>query len=173
MIYMKIQRGFTFIELILYIGIVSIVLTALVGFAWDVIGGSVKSGAQQEVFSQARFVSEKIKYEIRNASGITSVGTTSISLTNFAPDTTTVIDLSGGKMTINKNGAGAVNLNSNDTAITCPGAPAACFTSYTSTDNKTKHVQFVFIMDDNYGGLRQEYEVPAITVEGSGELRTN
>src|SRR3989344_7372816 len=67
------EKGFTLIELILYMALVSIVLTAIVPFAWNIIGGGVKSSAQQEVFSQARFVSERIKYEIRNASGITSV----------------------------------------------------------------------------------------------------
>ena len=162
------KSGFTFIEVILYVSIISIVLTALVPAAWNIIGGSVKSSSQQEVFSQARYVSERIKYEIRNASGITTVGATSISLTNFSPDTTTVIDLSGGKIRINKNGAGAVNLNSNDTNVT-----SLTFTNYTSGDNKTKHIQFVFTIDDNFASSRQEYNVPAQTVEGSAELRSN
>ncbi|MBI2019932.1 type II secretion system protein [Candidatus Daviesbacteria bacterium] len=162
------QKGFTFIEIILYVVIVSIMMAALIPFAWDVIGGASKSGAQQEVFSQARFVSERIKYEIRNASGITSVGASSISLTNFSPDTTTVIDLSGGKIRINKNGAGAVNLNSDDTNVT-----NLTFTNYTSGDNKTKHIQFSFTIDDNYGSSRQEYDVPVQTIQGSAEVRSN
>lgn len=165
------MKGFTLIELILYVAIITIVMSALIPFAWNVIGGSVKSSAQQEVSSQARFVSERIKYEIRQASGITSVGATSISLTNFSPDTATVISLSGGKLQINKNGTGPVNLNSDDTTITTVGG--LIFKDYTSADNKTKHIQFSFTMDDNYPGSRQEYDAPAIIVESSAELRSN
>ena len=165
------ERGFTFIELILYISIVTIMLSALIPFAWNVIGGGVKSGVEQEVYSQARYVSERIKYEIRQASGITSVDATSISLTNFPPDTTTVISLSSGKMQINKNGAGAVNLNSDDTIITTVGD--VIFTDYRSADNKTKHIGFTFIIDGNFGSSRQEYQISALTMEGSAEVRSN
>src|SRR3990167_10720956 len=94
---LKTDRGFTFIEIILYVSIVSIILVALVPFAWNVIGGSVKSSAEQEVNSQARFISERIKYEVRNADGINSVAAASISLD--PPGTSndpTIIDLSGG-----------------------------------------------------------------------------
>lgn len=164
----RVQAGFTLIELILYMAIITIVLGALIPFAWDIIGGSVKSSAEQEVSSQGRYVSERIKLEIRDASGITSVAAGTISLTNFSPDTTTVIDLSGGKIRVNKNGSGAINLNSDDTSVT-----ALTFTNYTSADNKTKNIQFNFTIDDNYGSSRQEYQVPPITVQSSAELRSN
>ena len=162
-------KGFTFIEIILYISIVSIVLMALVPFAWNVIGGSVKSSAEQEVSSQARFISEKIKYEIRNADSINSIAATSISLD--PPGTIndpTIIDLSGGKIRIKLGAAAIVDLNSTDTNIT-----SLTFTDFTSADNKTKNIQFIFTIDDNYGSSRQEYDVPAQTVEGSSELRSN
>lgn len=166
---MRGEKGFTLIELILYIAIVTIVVSAMIPFAWNVIEGGVKSTTEQEVFSNARFVSERIKYEIRNASGITSVGASSISLTNFSPDTTTVIDLNvpTGKIRINKNGTGAVNLNSNDTTAT-----ALTFTNYTSVDNKTKNIQFNFTLGSNFGQTRQEYQQTA-TIEGDAELRSN
>lgn len=163
------NKGFTFIEIILYVSIVSIILVALVPVAWNVIGGSVKSSAQQEVFSQARLISERIKYEIRNADGVNSVAATSISLD--PPGTSndpTIIDLSGGKIRIKLGVAAAVDLNSSDTSIT-----SLTFTNYTSGDNKTKHIQFVFTIDDNFGSSRQEYDVPVQTIEGSAELRSN
>src|SRR6266571_3526280 len=76
----SLERGFTLIELIIYIAIVAIILTSLIPFAWNVIEGGAKSATEQEVFANARYVSERIKYEIRNASGINSVSATSISL---------------------------------------------------------------------------------------------
>ncbi|OGE17571.1 hypothetical protein A3F00_05420 [Candidatus Daviesbacteria bacterium RIFCSPHIGHO2_12_FULL_37_11] len=166
---LKTDRGFTFIEIILYVSIVSIILVALVPFAWNVIGGSVKSSAEQEVNSQARFISERIKYEVRNADGINSVAAASISLD--PPGTSndpTIIDLSGGRIRIKLGAAADVDLNSTDTNIT-----SLIFTNYTSGDNKTKHIQFVFVIDDNFGSGRTEYDVPAQTIEGSAEVRSN
>jgi len=162
--------GFTLIELILYMALVSIVLAAIIPFALNIIGGSAKSSAQQEVFSQARFVSERIKYEIRNANSINSVNTPvgTIDL-NTATNATTVIALTGGKVTI-KYGAGgtAIILNSNGTIVS-----NLIFTNYTSLDNKSKHIQFSFTIDDNFGSSRQEYQVPEVDVEGSSEVRSN
>ena len=162
--------GFTLIELILYMSIVSIIIGALVPFAWNIIEGSSKSSVQQEVSSQARFVSEKIKYEIRNASSINSpaAGASAATL-NLNSSPTTIIDLSSGKVRISKDGGSSyVNLNSNDTLVS-----GLTFTSYTSSDNKTKHIQFTFTIDDTGTSGRQEYQVPAVTIEGSAEVRSN
>ncbi len=163
------HKGFTFIELILYISIVTIILSALVPFAWSAIQTGVKSSVQQEVNSNARYISEIIKYEIRRASGITSVTPTIISLTNFSPDSTTVIEWNWatGNVTIIKNGGVAVNLNS---ANTIP--LSLIFTSYTSSDNKTKHIQFTLNIAADYGAVRQEYQ-DSIVIKSSAEVRSN
>ena len=163
------RLGFTFIELILYISIITIMLSALIPFAWSVIGSGVKSSAEQEVFSQARYVSERIKYEIRNANSINSVNSpiNTIDL-NTSTNATTVIDLNSGKIRI-KYGAGtAIPLNSTDTA-----ASLLTFTNYTSADNKTKHIQFTFTMGDAGTSTRQEYQVPAVNIDSSAEVRSN
>lgn len=163
------NRGFTLIELILYMAIVTIVMGALIPFAWNVIGGSVKSSAEQEVSSQARFVSEKIKYEIRNASSINEpLPGTSGSVLNLNSSPSTVISLNSDKVQISDDGGAATNLNSNDTSVS-----GLTFTSYESADGKTKHIQFSFTIDDNYTGTRQEYNAPAIAIESSAELRSN
>lgn len=165
---MKKRQGFTLIELILYVAVVTIMLSALIPLSGNIMSLGTKSTTAQELSANARYVSERIKYEIRHASGITPpVLTNSISLTNFSPDTTTVIDLSGNKIRINKNGAGPINLNSDDTTIT-----SLNFTDYSSVDSKTKHIQFVFTITDNLSSARQEY-INSVNIEGSAELRTN
>ena len=68
----KLKRGFTLIEMILYIAIVSIFLTGLVYFTWDLIYGRLKSYIQQEVNQNIRFASARIIYEIRNAKSVNS-----------------------------------------------------------------------------------------------------
>lgn len=163
----KSGAGFTFIELILYISILTIILSALVPFAWNTIETGVKSAVQQEVNANARYISERIKYEIRNAKDITAVTPNSISLSNFSPDTTTVIGLSSGNVQINKNGTGPVNLNSVNTVI-----DSLTFTNYTSSDKKTKNIQFVMTIAGSFAAARQEYQ-DSIVASSSAEVRSN
>ena len=169
---MKTERGFTFIELILYVSIVTIILSAIVPFAWSAVETGVKSAVQQEVNANARYVSERIKYEIRNANSITSIFNTSCSDNRIELNTTTnaitVIDIAGGKIRIRYGAAGTpVNLNSDNTNVNC-----LTFTNYTSGDNKTKHIQFVITVAASFAAARQEYQ-DSVVVESSNEVRSN
>lgn len=162
------KQGFTFIELILYLAIVSIILAALIPFAWNIIGTGAKSAAEQEVFSAARYVSERIKYEIRDASGINSVAATSISLANTnASKNPTVIDLAVGKVRVKYGASTVTNLNSTDTNVS-----SLFFTNYTSGDNKTKNIQFTFTLQSNFNTVRQEY-AETTSIRGAAEVRSN
>jgi type II secretory pathway pseudopilin PulG len=166
----KMRKGFTYIELILYVAIVIIVLAALVPFAWNVIEGGVKSTTEQEVFSNAQYISERLKYEIRNASGINSVTPTQISLSVASSSANpTVISLSSGNLTITQGSGSAQLLNSQNTTIS-----SLNFTNYTSADTKTKNIQFIFTLAAKYAGagLRQEYNESTI-IEGAAEIRSN
>lgn len=165
----KYDAGFTFIELILYISIVTMMMMTLIPFAWNVIQGGAKSATQQEVFSNARYISERIKYEIRNAAGINSVSATSISLiASPSANNPTVIDFSGGNIRIKQGSGSTINLNSQNASVS-----ALTFTNYTSADNKTEHIQFTLTVNaSNSGTKRQDYNA-ATTIEGSAEVRNN
>lgn len=165
---MKKKNGFTLIELLLYIAIVSFVLTSLVQFGWTIINASSKSSTQQEVYSQARLISERIKYEIRNAFGVNSITPSQISLiTATAATNPTIISYSNGNLSI-KQGTGAVqNLNSTNILL-----PSFVFTNYTSSDNKSKHIGITFTVSANYNSNRQEYK-ESLSVETSAEMRSN
>ena len=162
------DKGFTLIELILYVALVTIILSALVPFAWNMVQTGVKSAVQQEVNANSRYISERIKYEIRNATGINSVAATTISLsTSNAGTNPTIIDLTGGNIRIKQGGGATVNLNSTNTVIN-----SLTFTNYTSSDNKTKHIQFTMTVAASFAAARQEYQ-DSIVVEGSSEVRNN
>jgi type II secretory pathway pseudopilin PulG len=93
------QSGSTLIETILYMGIVTIFLSALILFAWDIIYSQIKSQVQQDLNHNLQFTSQRLSYEIRSASAINSVSNSSISLAN--DDLTrnpTVIDLVNGQI---------------------------------------------------------------------------
>src|SRR3989338_7014213 len=165
---LKSEIGFTFIELILYVAIVTIILSAVVSFAWSAVETGVKSAVQQEVNANVRYISERIKYEIRNSTGINSVAAASISLVTSTQATNpTIIDLSAGNIRITQGAASAVNLNSANTVIN-----SLTFTNYTSLDNKTKHIQFTMTVAASFAAARQEYQDSAV-VESSAEVRSN
>ena len=48
------KKGFTLIEIILYVGIISIIFAAIVPFALVVINNGAKSAIQQEISGNAR-----------------------------------------------------------------------------------------------------------------------
>src|SRR3989344_441353 len=163
----KQSAGFTYVELVLYAGIVAIVITALVPFAWRVVQGGAKSAIEQEVFSNARFISERIKYEIRNATQISSVSATQITLIPATGSASpVVIDLVLGNIRIKQGAASAIQLNSIDTSVS-----SLVFTNYTSVDNKTKHVGFTFTLTDALSRAREEFQ-ETTTIESSAELRS-
>src|SRR3989344_2151397 len=101
------KLGFTLIELILYIGIVSIFISAVILFSWDIIYGRVKAESQRKVNQSIRLVSKRITYELRNASGINSLTPSSISLISTDPGRNpTVISLAGSEIIIGWGPAG-------------------------------------------------------------------
>lgn len=164
------QTGFTFIEAILYVTIVSLMLTTLIPFAWNIIEGGSQSAVQQEVSSNARYISERIKYEIRNSLGINSSTSIQLVLCETAGSCTTsptTITFSSPNITIRNKGAAAVNLNSNDVTIS-----NFTFTNNTSIDNKTKNISFVFTVSQSYTGARSDFK-SNVTVRSTAEIRNN
>lgn len=165
-IHFNMNKGFTLIELILYTAILSIVLSAFSLFAWDTINNGAKNNTEAEVFSQARFISERIKYEIRNASGINSVSANSISLSNFNSSLNpTVISLTSGNVQIKQGSSSTTSLNSPDMTIS-----SLVFTNNSSVDNKTKNISFQFTL--NSISSRQEF-IETTTIKDSVEVRSN
>lgn len=160
--------GFSLIELLVYIGIFGMVLSALIPFAWSVIQAGEKNMVIEEVNTNARYISERIKLEIRNSTGINSATGSSLSLSTSTPLTNpTVIDLSAGNIRITQGANPAAVLNSSNSAIS-----SLNFVSYSSGDNKTKNVQFSFTLTGNFPSARQEYQ-NSTTIQGDAEVRSN
>lgn len=160
------KKGFTYIELLLYIALVTIMLSALIPFAWAVIGSGEKNKTQQELYSQARFITERINYEIRNALDINSVSANQISLKETGATDPTIISLSLSKVFIQQGAGGQTQLNSNDTTVS-----DLTFSNYTSFDRKTKNIGFTFTIQTP-SGLRQEF-TESVSLRGSSEIRSN
>jgi prepilin-type N-terminal cleavage/methylation domain-containing protein len=111
----SLPNGFTLVELIVYIAILSSFLVIATYFSWDILFGQVKSETAQEVQQNSRLAIERLTYEIKRAKSINSAGS-SLALT-MQDDTTTIFDLSNNTLRINENGAGAIALTSSQAKV--------------------------------------------------------
>lgn len=165
---MKKQTGFTFIELILYVALISMMLITLIPFAWNVIEGGVKVSVEQEVYSQARYLSERFKKEIRDASAVNTCTSTTLTLTNpvsAKSPTTFFFDTNEIKITQGTQiPAPGVRLHSTDTSV-------SSFNCINYSGTNTDNVQITFTLGTNYtGSTRQEY-TESLNIELAAETR--
>ena len=164
---MKKQKSFTLVEVTLYVAIVATMLAAMVMLAWGVINNGVKSSVQQEVAGAARFISERIKYEIRNARDVNSVGA-SINLASFTPALDpVVIDLVSGRVRITQGTGTPVDLNSGDVVVT-----GLTFVDNRSADGRTKNISFDLTVATTPTGSSQVYRA-TVNLRSSAEVRSN
>ena len=73
---MRSRRGFTLIELILYIGFVSLMITAFVTFSLDTINSAQKSQINDDLQQNARLAVDRMLQEIRSSSSINTGSST-------------------------------------------------------------------------------------------------
>jgi type II secretory pathway pseudopilin PulG len=167
----KSNTGFTLIELLLYVGIVAIVITGAILFAWDVIYGRIKSQTQQEVSQNLRLATKRIAYEIRNASGINSVSGSTLSLamsdTNRNP---TVFDLSGGQVRIGYGSSGSCPTTSPCTLTSNEVTVSTLTFTNRSSGTDSYNVQFDITIESTAD--RQEWQITQ-SYTSSVEVRSN
>ena len=119
----NIQKGFTLIELIIYIGIVAAVLLVAFNFTWEVIYGNVKSQAIREVQQNARFAMEKIAITTEEALTINSPtpgnSANFLSLEMADPNLNpTIFDVSNNKLRITQGITSYYELTNNRVKVT-------------------------------------------------------
>lgn len=67
---MEKAKGFTLVELLIYIAILTMILVLAAGLALEIIQGSIKNEAKIEVEENARFSLGKINFSLKNAAKI-------------------------------------------------------------------------------------------------------
>jgi len=122
-IHSKHQQGYTLIELLLYVAIVSALLTGVVAFFGIVIDARVKNQSVTEVNEQGSFALDYVAQTIRSATSITSptIGTTGTLLTVIVPTgslSPTTFSLSSGSLQVKEGTASAINLTGSKVQVT-------------------------------------------------------
>ena len=74
------NSGFTLIELIIYVAIISVVLFLMTGFLWNMVYGGAKATTQREIQQNARFAMERIIKAIRTGQNPNATFTVSNSI---------------------------------------------------------------------------------------------
>ncbi len=114
------HKGFTLIELILYMGLFSIFLVALTQIFSSALELKVESEATSSVQQDSRYILERLSYDINRADSITTPSSIG------AQDSTLTIVISGQDYTYNLNGNkleltspnGTVQMNGYNTSVT-------------------------------------------------------
>jgi type II secretory pathway pseudopilin PulG len=114
------QRGSTLLELILYIGIISIVMISVVAFSVEFLATRLKADATAEAAWNARFAVGRLAAEIRQANNFAVASTFGVnpstlilcSATPCLPGNETIFTVTGGVLTVSVNGGAALPLTS-------------------------------------------------------------
>lgn len=134
------MNGFTLIELIIYIALVSIFVTSTMYYSFDILHGREKTIALKKTDEAARSIMARIRFEVSDALTINSVTSTQISLTNrngsLSP---TILTFSGSTVMIQQGVGTTIPLSSNQVAVS-----NGVFTDLRSTNNQTHDVRVAF-----------------------------
>lgn len=168
-------RGFTLIEILLYMGLVAIFVTPMTLFGWDVVLGGVKANVHQEVQENLRFATHRMQVEIRGADDMgTEEGYT------FGDDL-----VAGGVVTFSKTGddgypvkfkvdGGALQIKrgmmGSWVPLTSSLVEVTELTFYDLTDSNSKNIKFILTIEHENPTGRQEWEKES-TFESGAQLR--
>ncbi len=124
MISIKLQfnRGFSLIELLVYITILSGILIAASNMFISLSKGQAQSQAKSDVDSSIRFVTELIRQDVKNASSITTptTGSSGSTLVLIRGGISITYDLSSGSLSRKEGSNSAVNITSNNITVGTP-----------------------------------------------------
>lgn len=151
------NKAFTLIEFLIYIGIVGTIVIAASAIAFNIFFVKAKIESIEAVSQNARISMERIANRIRNAEAInspapgTSVSTLSLQMADAAYNPT-IFDVSGTTLRIQEGAAQAVNLTSSQVLVTNLQFSNI---SYTDTPGTVRAQMTVRLVNP---GNRQEYD---------------
>lgn len=110
------DRGFTLIEVIIYVGLFGLLIGGFFVTAQQVLMYSAKAKASTAVQDEMNFVMGKINWALSSMETLTSTGT-SLSLTQYDGTDIVISTCSTGVACIDENGVGDVPLTTNNVVV--------------------------------------------------------
>ncbi len=150
------EKGFSLVEVLLYVGILGILVLSISGFFTLIISSRAKGQVMMEINDQGNFLVNIITQKIRNAESINSpaVGTNDISLSldvininddptvfNVSGDIFYITEGAGSPVELTNNRILVTNLNFNNVSLAdTPGLISFQFTlSHVNLDNRQEY----------------------------------
>lgn len=171
----KTLPGFSFFETILYLALFSLLAVGLFHFSFDVFDLGTKDRTSRHIFSDARFVAERMQYLIRNASGIdtgASVwndGDGKIVLEEVGSSDTMTISISNGRVMLTETGQSGVALHSAESKVR-----SLTFQKYGSQSDGSEYVGFELVLESASSDTALPAEYGATTtLQGGASLRNS
>lgn len=167
-------KGFTLFEVLMYLGIFSLMATALMTFSWDVFDLGRKDRASRHVFSDARFVAERLEYLIRNASGVDTSASVyddvngRLVLQELGASDTVTIEIRDGSVLLARTGQPDIVLSSLDTQTT-----ELRFLQYGTHADASEYIGFTLGMESVQGGAKKRSADNMVTTLRSGAYIRN
>jgi type II secretory pathway pseudopilin PulG len=177
-ILMKKMKSFTLIELLLYVTIVGVFVSALVSFALNSVSHAQKGYVQSYISYSHRFLAEKIGKEIRNATGINTGSSDfdvnladnssyQLSLARVGADDPIIFNVSSGVLYIRRGLDAPQALNGPQVMVT-----DLTFTNNSSVDLASRNITYTLTVSTDYQGPRQEY-IRSESLRSSSEIRVD
>lgn len=169
------RGGFTLIEILLYVGLVALFLTAATSAAFTFIFGNTKSDVEQEVQENLRYAVYRINFEIRNANSVNAGSAFGV---NFATDPALILSLSTSDPSRNPTdfrvSGGALQLGKGSpetwTSLTSSAVEVTNLIFTNLSDSASENVRFTVTVKYRNPSGRQEWEKSA-TFEGAAQIR--
>lgn len=113
---MKNREGFTLIEILIYIGIFSLIIGGLLLVTFGIVQGSGRLQSNVVVNEEATFVIRKLYWAFAGATGITvpSAGRLEITNPSFPAGEDPVFELNSGKLMFGRGSGALVQLTTDD-----------------------------------------------------------
>ncbi|MFA5134897.1 MAG: type II secretion system protein [Patescibacteria group bacterium] len=164
------QRGFSLIEMVIYIALIVGILITATSFAWTIINSKTKALVMQEVEQNGRLIVEKVAQAAHGASAVSLPGTgvagTALELEyQDASKDPVRFSFSGSSLTMSEGAGAAAKLHSDSVVIA-----DLQFVNVSSTDARTVNVFFTVTLEHVNPENRQEWAY-SNTFETTIELR--
>lgn len=134
------QSGFTLIEILVYLGLVTLLATVLVVFFWNVTSVSERTELSQSTAAEARFVTLRLGSILRNADSLESFAPDRVELGNPDSSDTTTVYANDGNIFID-DGSGAVALIGSGVR-----AEEVRFEESHASDGRSQYVTFTLLL---------------------------
>lgn len=167
-------KGFSYFEVILYLGLFSLLATTVLTFSWNVLDLADKQHTDESLFSDARFLSEKLNTLIRSSSGIDTDASLlndeqgKLVLSQLNSSDTVTIEIINNQVVLTPSGSETVTLHTSASKI-----KSLLFQKYGTLEDKSEYIGYTLVLDTVQTDTNSPFRYQTSTTLESGAYIRN